>query len=683
MKRVIGSEVETFGGVEKVCGIRRSAHNEGWCWLNRAKHGQSSCGVLSVGAILMRRHILTMTLSCLILAGLTVGSLRAAITADQRKELKEIGSDLSKIASLVSKKKYEDAGTAIQAAEERLTKFMEDAGLKQADPALRAIHVQLEKAKTLLDKANSKGAAKGGVNFGKQIAPILVSKCISCHSDEPKGGLNISTFADMKKGGKSGDLWIPGNAEESLLVQRLIIENDGLRMPKGKEALPEKDVRLIGTWIAEGAKFTGEDTAALAELAKAATSTKPVAAPPKVEIVKETGKETVHFMKDLMPELVDTCGRCHNDTVKRKGFSVMSFEKVMKGGDSGAVIVGGSPENSRLWRLVNGDDTPVMPAGNQTGVTRPWYNNLKTWILEGATFDGDDAKKNFPSREERDAAALAKFTPEQWLERRKKASAADWKKTIPSVEPKQRESAEFLLYGDVSEERLEQVEKWASEQVASLRQIFKIKDEPLWKGKLALFVFKERFGYEEFNKSVQKRDVERDVIGHSHLTSTMEEAFVALQDVGDSATESSPGMQVNLIEHITGAFLKRGGGGLPEWLIRGTGLALAHRKATGNPFLATMPRIASGILQESTLTEPEKIFVNGTFSPSEIGPIGITLVEFLLKKGDVGPFNLFVQKLKSGSSAEEAIKASYHVDGKALAVAYASSLPSSGKKGKK
>ena len=163
----------------------------------------------------------------------------------------------------------------------------------------------------------------------------------------------------------------------------------------------------------------------------------------------------------------------------------------------------------------------------------------------------------------------------------------------------------------------------------------------------------------------------------------MDEAFVALQDVGDTATESSPGMQVNLIEQITGAFLKRGGSGLPEWLIRGTGLALAHRKATGNPYLASMPRMASGILQESSLTEPEKIFVNGTFSPSEIGPIGITLVEFLLKKGDVGPFNQFVQKLKSGSSPEDAIKASYHVDGKALAMAYASSLPSPGKKARK
>ena len=627
----------------------------------------------------MQRHILRMTLGFLVLGGLCIGSLAAALTVDQKKELKEIGSEISKISPLISKKKYEDASTAIQAAEDRLKKFIDDEELKPTEAALKPVRAQLEKVKTLLGKASG----KGGVSFAKSIAPILISKCVGCHGEEAKGGLNLDSFAGLEKGGKSGELVISGNPEESLLVRRLVTESDPDRMPKGKEALSEKEIRLIGVWIAEGAKFEGDKTLGLAALAKAAAISKPVVAPRKVEIVKETGKETVHFMKDLMPEMVDTCGRCHNDTLKRSGFSVTSFEKLMKGGDSGAVVVGGSLENSRLWRLVNGDDTPVMPAGNQTGITRPFYNNLKTWILEGATFDGDDPKKNFPSRDEREAAAMAKFTPEQWLERRKKASEVDWKKTFPSVEPQKRESAEFLLYGDVSEERLAEVEKWAGDHVASLRQTFKVKDDPMWRGKLAIFVFKERFGYEEFNNSVHKREVPREVFGHSQLSPTMEESFIAIQDLGDAATESSPGMQVNLIEQLTGAFLKRGGGSLPDWLIRGTGLALAHRKSAGNPYLATLPRLASGILQESKLNEPQKIFLNGTFAPGEVGPIGFTLVEFLLKKGDAIQFNQFVAKLKSGSSPEDAIKNSYHVEDRVLALSYASSLPIGGKKGKK
>ena len=610
---------------------------------------------------------------------LTSGSLLAAVTADQKKELKEIGSEIGKISSLVSKKKFDDAGAAIQSAEERLAKFIKDAELKETDPVLKSVQLQLEKAKTLLGKASGKGTT----SFAKTVAPILVSKCVGCHGEDGRGGLSLETFAGLEKGGASGGIVTPGNAQGSLLFQRLVTENDQQRMPKGKDPLTQKEILQIGTWIAEGAKFEGEKSTSLADLSKAAASGKPAPAPRKLVVAKETGKETVHFMKDLMPDFVDICGRCHNDRDKRSGFSVMSFEKLMKGGETGVVVVGGSLENSRLWRLVNGDDQPVMPAGNQNFIKREWYNNLKTWILEGATFDGDDAKKNFPSLDEREAVARARFTPEQWLERRKSASAGDWKRTFAKTEPNQRESAEFLIYGDASNERLEQIEKWASEQAASLKQTFKIKDEPIWKGKLAVFVFKERFGYEEFNNSVHKREVPPEVIGHSQVNSTMEDAFIALQDVGDAVTESSPGMNVNVIEHVTGAFLKRGGNGLPDWVVRGTGLALAHRKSAGNIYLARLPRLAGGILQESSLTEPEKVFVNGTFAPSEVGPIGFTIVEYLLKRGDVQSFGQLVSKLQTGSTPEAAIKAVYNIDGKTLALSYASSLPSGPKKGKR
>jgi hypothetical protein len=172
------------------------------------------------------------------------------------------------------------------------------------------------------------------------------------------------------------------------------------------------------------------------------------------------------------------------------------------------------------------------------------------------------------------------------------------------------------------------------------------------------------------------------VTGHSHVSTTMEEAFVAVQDIGDAVSETSPGMHVNVIEHVTGAFFKRGGR-LPDWLVRGAGLAMAHQKSPGNAFLGTMPRMANKILQESTLSEPEAIFVDGTFSPVDVGPVGCTLVEYLLKRGNVTQFGLFVQKLYSGSTSEVAIKTVYRTDGKSLALAYASALPAAGKKGKK
>lgn len=639
----------------------------------------------------MRRHDMMIGVFSLVLLGWLAGSSLAALNAEQKKELKEIDTEIRKIAGLVSKKKFDDASAAIQSAEEKLAEFIKNADIKETDPALKVVNAQLEKARNQFAKASGRGS----VSFEKDVAPIFAKKCVSCHGeDQPKGNLNLDTFEGLEKGGKSGDIVFPNNAEGSLLVQRLVTEDENLRMPKEKEALSEKEIKAIFTWINEGAKFAGDKTASMSSLSKSAGKAKPgfggapaaPKKPEKPEINKETGKETVHFTRDIMPELVDTCGRCHNDTPqKRAGFSVLSFEKLMKGGDSGVVIVGGSLEKSRFWRLLNGPDegTPIMPAGNQTGITRPWYEKVKTWILEGAKYDGNDPTKKFPTYDEREAMARASFTPDQWLALRKKASDGEWKKTFPNAEPALRETSELLLYGDVNAERLEQIDKWAAEHIASLRQTFKVKDEPLWKGKLAVFIFKERFGYEEFNNSVHKRDVPREVIGHSQVNTAMTDAFIALQDVGDAATESSPGMHVNLIDQLTGAFLKRGSGNLPDWVIRGTGLALANHKLGGNPFITAMPKLAGGILQDSKLSDPDQIFVDGTFSPGEVGPVGYTLVEYLLKRGNMVQFGQLVQKLQSGVKPEAAIRDVYQTDGKTMAMQYASTLPSGGKKGKK
>jgi len=627
----------------------------------------------------MRQIVPIIRVSCCSLVAILAVSLAvAAVTPDQKKELKDIGSDVSKVTNLISKKKYDEAEKELKDLEKRLETLIKEGKVPETDSAVKPIRLQLDKAKAQFAKASGKGT----VSFARDIAPIFVDKCVGCHTDgDAKGGLRLDTYAAMAMGGRSGQLLQERNAQASLLVQKLVVPNPQQRMPKGGEALKEAQIQAIVSWVNEGAKFDGANpNAELASLDK-----KPAAPPPRVDVVKATGNEKVSFMRDLMPELMDTCGRCHNDQQKRSGFSVTSFEKVMQGGTSGRVVIPGSLEASRMWRLVNGDDTPVMPAGNMTGVTRKWYNSLKTWIEEGAKFDGDDPKKPFPTLAQREAAALALLTPAQWIEKRKKETSEQWKKTYQNTEPTIRDSAEFLIYGDVAAERLEQVEKWATEQANSLKSSFGVKESQLWKGKLAIFVFKDRFGYEEFNQSVHRREVPREVMGHSEVSATMEEALIAMQDIGDAATESVPGMHVNVIEHITGAFLKRGGGStLPDWVIRGTGLALANQHSKGNPYLVKMPAQAAEILREARMEKPEDIFGNGTFSPGEVGPIGFTLVDFMLRRGGPPSFGQFVKKLQGGEKAEPALKAVYGVDGKTLALGYSNSLPTGAKKpGKK
>lgn len=96
---------------------------------------------------------------------------------------------------------------------------------------------------------------KETVSFASQIAPILVDNCGGCHIDAMRnqGGLSMDTLARLFRGGDSGKIVQAGRGEQSLLVRKLRgLEGD--QMPAGgRPPLSETDIKLISTWIDEGA----------------------------------------------------------------------------------------------------------------------------------------------------------------------------------------------------------------------------------------------------------------------------------------------------------------------------------------------------------------------------------------------------------------------------------------------
>ncbi len=638
---------------------------------------------------------MTPSLSRWMLAGCFVLSLalgwavQAAPTPAQKRELTDILGDVRKVSSLVSRKKFEEAETAITEAEGRLKKVMEEAQLKDDDQQVKLVQKQIEIQRALLAKASGGKVGVVEVSFAKDVAPILAEKCGTCHSDQRgSGGLKLESFASMKLGGRNGPLLIPGNPAQSLLIQRIATPNAQARMPKDGDALTEAQIKSIAGWIAGGAKFDGSDEGiGLALLAK----NPKVAKQPKVEIALATGNEKVSFTRDIAPTFVYTCGGCHGGNNPRGGFSLASFEKLMQGGDTGRVITPGKPDESRLWRLVNADEEPIMPQGNMARITRKWHADLRTWITEGAKYDGNDPKRLLrdliPTPDQLKAEELAKLSPDQWIDKRKKDAKDLWTQTFPQGgEPGTAETADFIVMGDAAPRRLQEVGNWAQEQASSLRTLFNVKEDPLFKGKLSIFVFKDRFGYEEFNSTIHRREVPREVMGHSDVTNAQDRAFAAVQDIGDDASPNSPGMQLTVVEQVTGAFLKRGGGNLPDWLIRGAGLAIAASKSgMGNPYIASLRGSAADALRKSSLKDPGEVFANGQFSPADVGPIGFLLVDFLLKNGGAPQFGNLVKRFQAGDQPAAAIQTVYRSDAKQLGGAFLSSFgsaPGTSKKGK-
>lgn len=92
--------------------------------------------------------------------------------------------------------------------------------------------------------------------FNDVIKPILDENCAKCHSKgNMKGELQLSDTAGLLAGGKTGPLFVPGDVDGSLLIQRLHLPlSDKKRMPPRSEPqLSYDEVVLLRAWIAGGA----------------------------------------------------------------------------------------------------------------------------------------------------------------------------------------------------------------------------------------------------------------------------------------------------------------------------------------------------------------------------------------------------------------------------------------------
>ena len=92
------------------------------------------------------------------------------------------------------------------------------------------------------------------VDFVRDIQPIFKKKCLSCHGlSKQMATLSLDSKESASLGGQSGSVIEPGNAKKSLLFQRIVGGGDQARMPMGDEPLNESEIKLIQTWIDQGA----------------------------------------------------------------------------------------------------------------------------------------------------------------------------------------------------------------------------------------------------------------------------------------------------------------------------------------------------------------------------------------------------------------------------------------------
>jgi len=203
--------------------------------------------------------------------------------------------------------------------------------------------------------------------FRARVLPILERNCFECHGPavrKAKGRLRMASRADLLRGGLSGPALVPGNPDDSLLIQAVRYDDPLSAMPPDTAIAPD-DVATLERWVTAGAAWP--------------------AAPETV-----FDPEAIRFFEErIRPVLVRNCFECHGPEVHnvQSEFRMSGRAGFLKGGARGPALVPGAPEESRLIKAVRYDQMLRMPPRGK--LPEDVVRDLEHWVSLGAPWPAD------------------------------------------------------------------------------------------------------------------------------------------------------------------------------------------------------------------------------------------------------------------------------------------------------
>lgn len=316
------------------------------------------------------------------------------------------------------------------------------------------------------------------------------------------------------------------------------------------------------------AKQVAEQRAA--EMAKAKAENKQVE---RIDVEKflkvKVDLNNVSFKRDVAPIIADVCMRCHNSQRASGEFNASTFNSFA------ALVQPGDPENSHVLNLVTGKAEPRMPRGGQTTFTQEWIDIWTAWIKQGAKFDGTN--KAAPITEymidldTQRRQVLAQLSTEQ-LEKLHRSEA---QRHLDIVNPKKQvhayEAPNVLSFTTLSEGDAEYIAWLAEAVLEELRLAFDVPGDKLFRGRLGVYVFADRFDYLAFAQEIDGYSPEASQYGHVRLRP--EYQYVAI--TADQAGYALDGM---VAQQVAAAFLEQlGNRRLPPWAVYGYSRYIASK----------------------------------------------------------------------------------------------------------
>jgi len=100
-------------------------------------------------------------------------------------------------------------------------------------------------------------------------------------------------------------------------------------------------------------------------------------------------EETISFSRDVRPILDQNCIACHQEGgegMEASGFSMMSYDDLMRGTKFGPMVIAGDSAGSNMIVLMEGraDPSISMPHGAMKRVPKADIDTIRAWIDQGA-----------------------------------------------------------------------------------------------------------------------------------------------------------------------------------------------------------------------------------------------------------------------------------------------------------
>ena len=496
---------------------------------------------------------------------------------------------------------------------------MVDAGVKM--PAL----AELPKESTVGSKS---GGSAVEVSFVKDVAPILNSKCGSCHVNQKRGEFSLLTFNEISTGGGV----IAGEPETSRLIE--VIESG--EMPKGGGRVSKAELDMLKNWISAGAKYDGENRAqSIAGL----TAPKIMSPKEAVAVKRPMGKETVSFALDIAPILVDNCQQCHMINRPRGSFNMANFNGLLRGGDSGAVIKPGDASSSHIIQRLRGDGVDVMPPNKK--LSDELIAKVVTWINEGASFDG--MVVGDPTVKVASTARANAMTHEDLIAARKKTSAQIWKLAMTDVQAETVTSDNFLIQGALSQDKLQAISALAEKIASGSKLTSKGSDQPFIRGNATIFTFSKRYDFGEFGRMVEERNFPRAI--SSTWDRTAERAYVT---VLLTRNQTAADIEVELHRQLSALFVAGRALDVPRWFADGYGWAETKKTFPRDETVATLQDRAEEAARKMNKLDD---FVNNRIDADKAALVGYLFVKELKKKSSA--FKKLMADIDKGQSFEK------------------------------